>query len=435
MKPPRHNFWLLLFFILTLLSIFFLDLNAQAISLPSRTIEVFADIQTAPLATEPTWNFLDKLTEAKGLVASSSLNLKVGKKDYIYYERRISRDRDGNIAGVTQKKLTDPDREIQLVLIDLKSGDLEMIKITERGNDITSPNGYEIRNVERPNGITNNAWNTCRQVVAPQNKAIILNVWPHYVTIRVANPVRNKSGKVIRTTYINKEVVENVVYSPYCEDIHLPEFVNNGQNYRKSLPQQAMQILRERKVVSKAFPDKLVADVEYLKLEYFERLPLIEHMDYGEFTLNPKKSSERVDVILGTNLSQAYSLTCSKAKACGQLQYTKRTWNSMRTKYPLSRLPVFESGVMDPVVSMAAAILLYDNNLQAAIKAFGQSILNDTNQLEEMLAANYNGGTVRPYGALRASILKNLEDWLVNPMRTETKQYIEKLRYIRESYN
>src|SRR3989344_5820915 len=108
MKPPRHNFWLLLFLILTLFSILFLRLNAQAISFPSRTIEVVTEIQATPLPIQSSWNFLDKLQEAKYLIASSSLNLKVGKKDYIYYERRVSRGSNGEILGITQKKLTDP---------------------------------------------------------------------------------------------------------------------------------------------------------------------------------------------------------------------------------------------------------------------------------------------------------------------------------------
>lgn len=440
---PRLNFWLLLLFILTLiLFVFGLKPNAQAFDLsvlPSRTISIEVqgpDVSPTPLV--PVWNFLDKLQEAKNLVASSSFNLQVGKKDIVYYEKRITLNSAGNIT-VSNKRLTDPEREIALVLIDLKSGDLETIKITERGNSITSPKGYDIKNVERPNGITNNAWNTCRQVVAPLNKAVVLNVWPHYVTIKVAKPIRNKKGTVIRTIYTSKEVVESVVYSPYCDDLHKPEFVENGKNYRQSISRQALELLREKSVHSRTFPDKLLADViaegKYLKLEYFERLPLIEHMDYGEFKLDSQKSSERVDVILGTNTNQAYNLTCSGKKACGWLQYTKSTWNDMRIKNPSAQLSIFETGVKDHVMSMVAAMLLHDNNLKAGVAKFGLKVFENNDWGEEMLAANYNGGPARPYSAYRASILDSLGDWLINPMRTETKQYIEKLRFVRENYN
>jgi hypothetical protein len=379
------------------------------------------------------WNYLDKLYEAENLVASASLTLKVGTKDIVYSERRINLNAKG-IPIISSKRMTDPEREIALVISDTKSGDLELVKITERGNDLTYPMEYEIRNVERSNGITNNAWNTCRKVSVPENKVIILNVWPHYITERVAKVSKDKRGRTV-TTYQSVRLVENVVYAPYCDELHISEFINSGADRRKSLSGQAFNILRDRGVMSQAFPGKLIADVEYLKPEYFERLPLIEHMDYGEFARDPKKSAERVDVIVGTNGDKAYGLTCSSAGACGWLQYTRTTWNAMRKKYPKANLPTFELGAPHHLDSMVGAILLHDNNLASAIREFGPSVLNDANQLEEMLAANYNGGTVRPYRALKASILQSLEDWLINPMRTETKQYIEKLRYIRTSYN
>ena len=424
---------LLAFIIVTL---FVLRSDGQALDIiPARALVM--EVNNLPSVTpQPieTWNFLDKLEEAKDLVASSSLDLKVSKKNTTYYENRISRSNKGIITSVTRKKMSSPEREVALVLVDTDSGELELVKIIEKGNQLTYPIGYQIENVERPNGITNNAWNTCRRVIQPANKAIILNVWPHYVTIKVANPIKDKKGKVMRTTYINKEVVENVIYVPYCDQIHTPEFVENGKKYRKSITDQAFTMLKDKGVQSKAFPGTLVADVVYLRPEYFEMLPLVEHMDYGEFSLDSRKSAERVDVILGTNLARAYSLTCSKAKACGALQYTRTTWNSMDKKYPAADLPIFELGVTDHVISMAAAILLFDNNMASAIKEFGSKILDDPNQFAEMMYANYNGGTVRPYKSYRASILKSLEDWLVNPMRTETKQYIEKYRYVRENY-
>ncbi|MBI2064964.1 MAG: hypothetical protein HYT62_02850 [Candidatus Yanofskybacteria bacterium] len=433
---PKLKLIFISLFLIAVILLFAWRIDGQTLDiLPARAlvIEAVSPPSVTPHPLE-TWNFTDKLKEAEGLVASSSLDLKVSKNDIVYYESRISRDNEGRITGITRKKMSDPEREIALVLVDINSGDLELIKITERGNNLTYPNGYEIENVERPSGITNNAWNTCRRVIQPDNKAIILNVWPHYVTKRVAHVAKNKKGKLV-TTYKSQKFLEKVVYTPYCDQIHIPEFVGDGKKYRKSITEQAFAILRDKQVQSKAFPGTLVADVEYLRPEYFEMLPLVEHMDYGEFSLDPRKSAERVDVILGTNMSRAYSLTCSKAKACGALQYTKATWNSMDKKYPAADLPIFELGVANHVISVSAAILLFDNNLAAAIKEFGTKILDDPDQLSEMLYANYNGGTVRPYKSYKASILKSLEDWLINPMRAETKQYIEKYRYVRENYN
>lgn len=429
-RSPSLKFVYCLLLVLVLLFFFTFDLKANT---ADRELPAESPLASPALSntSEHSWTFLEKLQEAKDLVASASLDLKVGNKDFIYYERRISVNSRG-LPSVTKKKMTDPEREIALVLADIKTGELELIKITERGNDLTVPRGYEIKNFERVNGITNNAWNTCRQVIAPENKIIILNVWPRHVTIKVPRVVKSK-GKS-KTVYDTKKIVENVVYSPYCEELNIPEFINSGRDYRKSIVHKAREILAERGVRSKAFPDKLITEVVYLKPQFFERLPLVEHMDYGEFKDNSQKSAERVDVILGTNLNQAYNLTCSRAAACGWMQYTKTTWNSMRKKYPLADLPVFEAGVKDHVMSMVGAILLHDSNLKASMDQFGLGILSDLDQLEEMLAANYNGGTVRPFRSLRASILKNLEDWVTDYLRPETRQYIEKVRYLRSNY-
>ena len=91
---------------------------------------------------------------------------------------------------------------------------------------------------------------------------------------------------------------------------------------------------------------------------------------------------------------------------------------------------------------MIAAMLLHDNNLASLIKEFGEvKIVKLIEQygedfIEEMLAANYNGGIIRPYQSLRASISKNFADWISSRyLRLETKQYIEKVRYVRENYD
>ena len=107
----------------------------------------------------------------------------------------------------------------------------------------------------------------------------------------------------------------------------------------------------------------------------------------------------------------------------------------MRNKYPRAKLITdFTTGASDQLNSMIAAILLYDTNLAAGIREFGTGILDDSNFIEEMLAANYNGGTVRPHKSLRASILQSLGDWITDYLRPQTKEYIAKLRYIRDNY-
>ncbi len=411
----------------------------QALSSRAISVEItgLPDVQSNPI---PSWTFEEKIEEAKQLVEASQLKLKVGAKDLVYYENRITLDSNGKVR-VINKRLTDPEREIALVLINLETGELDLIKITERGGHIIVPTGYEIESVTRPNGITSNAWNTQRKVIKPENHAVILNVWPHFVTKKIPKIIKDKQGRK-KTIYINEKTIEHRIYSPFSVDIAVPELVYEGKNYRQELVQKARDSLRRQKVRSRAYPDKLLVDVEILKPEFFERLPLIEQADYREFTLNPTASFERIDVIIGANKETAYAFTCSRAKACGLLQYTKGTYNDMRKKYPAAQLHSdFEAGYKDPANLMVAAMLLHDNNLASLIKEFGEvKIVKLIEQygedfIEEMLAANYNGGTVRPYRSLRASILKSLADWITSYLRPETRQYIDKLRYVRENYD
>ena len=412
----------------------------QALSSKSITVEMtgLPSVQSTPI---PSWTFEEKIVEAKQLVESAQLQLKVGTKELVYYENRITLDGNGKIK-VINKRLTDPEREIALVLINLETGELDLIKITERGGHIIVPPGYEIESVTRPNGITSNAWNTQRKVIKLENHAVILNVWPHFVTKKIPKIIKDKRGRK-KTVYTNEKVIEHRIYSPFSADMAVPELVYGGGNYRKELVQKARDWLRRQGVRSRAYPDKLLVDVEILKPELFERLPLIEQADYREFTLNPTASFERIDVIIGANKETAYAFTCSRAKACGLLQYTKGTYNDMRKKYSVAQLnPDFEAGYKDSVNLMIAAMLLHDNNLASLIKEFGEvKIVKLIEQygedfIEEMLAANYNGGIIRPYQSLRASISKNFADWISSRyLRLETKQYIEKVRYVRENYD
>jgi len=83
---------------------------------------------------------------------------------------------------------------------------------------------------------------------------------------------------------------------------------------------------------------------------------------------------------------------------------------------------------------MMAAILLYDYNLAGYLREFGNSILNDSDQLEEILASSYNGAPAHAHKSLNASILQGLDDWITKYLKTETKEYMIKLRYIRDNY-
>ena len=431
-----HKLLLYTFFILTVLALLAMRLTAQALTLPNNTFEVQGSTASPSV---PKWTYREKIKEGLKLIEGNKLELKVDTKDIIFNERRISQNK-GRIL-VIQKQVKEPEREVGLVLLNTNTGGLSMIKTTEKGDKLSVPSGYKIEYVERANGIIKNAWNTQRIVIEPADTIVLLDVWPHFVTKKAPKNIKDKKGRV-KTVYEPKKIVENVVYSPYSDGLRVSELVEAGPRHRKSDVQEAFDLLRARQVQSKAIPGNLINDLKnILKPEFFERLPLLEQADYTEFLFDPKKTLERVDVIIGANDENAYAPTCSKKGACGWVQYTRRTYEGdkkhkgIRQIYPDAQLiSDFETGAADHVNSMMAAILLYDYNLAGYLREFGNSILNDSDQLEEILASSYNGAPAHAHKSLNASILQGLDDWITKYLKTETKEYMIKLRYIRDNY-
>ncbi len=322
-----------------------------------------------------------------------------------------------------------------MVLLNKVTGDLNIVTVTQKADHISAPSGYKIEIVERPSGVMENGWNTQRTVLEPANTVVLLNVWPHYTTHQVPVISKNKQGKKV-TTYKARQVVENVIYTPYSDELRVPEIIEAGKEHRKNDVQAAFDLLKKRGVVSKAFPGKLVADINYLKPAFFERLPLLEQTDFTEFLFDPNKTLERVDTLIGTNGKDAYAPLCNSVGACGWVQYTSTTYNSIRLKYPTAKLmPDFKAGAAEHVNSMMAAILLFDYNLVDYISEFGNNILTDSNQLEEVLDSSYNGAPVHAHKSLSASILQGLDDWITKYLKRETVDYMAKLRYIRDNYS
>jgi len=120
------------------------------------------------------------------------------------------------------------------------------------------------------------------------------------------------------------------------------------------------------------------------------------------------------------------------------LQFTPATYAQLVKAYPKAALiKDFKTGAADHLNSFKAAILLYDQNLKGLIKSNGTKVLQDLN-LEEYLAASYNGAPSRASKSLAASILSGIQDWVnalsgkKGGLATETKGYLAKLRYLQD---
>lgn len=373
------------------------------------------------------FSILDKINSPSELL--KTIPLKVGSKSLAYEENRWSRQ--GDKIFLIKKKFKEPEKEIALELLHLDTWETEVIKIVKRGGDLIAPSGYHIEVVERPSGIRWNKWNTEFQVMAPAKTIVLRNKFPQEDVRNVPVRVKSKSGQW-KTVYQKKTSIEEIVYSPYSQGLHTPEMIESGRNHVLVMVEEAIDTLRSKKVESEAFPGKLVADNESLSAAFYSHLPFLEQSDFGEFLFDSQKTVERVAILLAANQERAFGKTCSKANACGWIQFTPKTYKAIRKAYPAAGLwSDFEQGAANHLNSMMAAILLYDHNLRGLVQRHGEKILKDP-RLEEYLAASYNGSPLRATKSLKAALSKGLDDW-TGKLRTETKEFIVKLKYLQEN--
>lgn len=375
------------------------------------------------------WSIFHKLAVEKEFELAA-VPAFIGNEQKIYYENRIFLSPDGS-RGVNQRRLSDKERIWGLKLMNTETGETEVIAvktdITQNGVQIIAPDGYAIEIVGRTNGIKWNFWNTEYEVIKPADMVVLTNCFPREETIVVSKVV---NGRVKKET---KKVVACFPYVPYSEYLRQKDLIEAGSGYDKYVVERAFSLLRERGVMSKSFPDKLVADVEVLSLSFFQRLPFLEQMDLTEFTIDPQKAAERVLVILGTNRENAWIYTCNSSDACGWIQFTSGTYRNIRTTYSAAKLiSDFKTGAADHVNSMMAAILLIDYNLNDLLKRYGTKILEDEEQLYRALASTYNGSPRHVWKALDADLGKTVIN-LTKYLMPETHGFLFKWDYLVEN--
>lgn len=348
----------------------------------------------------------DRMDEARTLLEPIAIS--VGKTKFGYTENRA-----GNVV-----EFSEPEKKIVLAVMDDETCLLQTTSILQRGEKLIAPAGFDIEVVTRSNGIRWNNWATEFRVTRPK----------HLVVIALKYPLVQPQKDVIP-----------VYYTPYSQELHVPELVRFGEEYLEQLASRAYTELRKRHVPSNAVAGKMVPDVTAIRPEFLARLAPIEHMDMTEFMLDPAWTTERIHIVIGANRERVATYTCSIASACGLMQFTEGTYNLMREIYPEAGLVAdFQSGARNQLNAMKAALLLHDYNTALLVKSFGKEILKD-GRLEEFLAAAYNTGVGRVIAVLGVSQRDKVTDWAVasgsedgEVLLNETKGYIAKLRYLRD---
>ncbi len=346
--------------------------------------------------------------------ALDELLLQVGTKEYSYTERRWN----------SPVKFQDPEKQIALRVLNTATCERETVVITKRGDALIAPAGWDIEAVKRLSGIRWNNWATQYKVHTPSERVVLFNLYP-----------RVQGGGASRT-------ISYVRYVPYNQDIHVPLLIDTGQSYMVDLASRALSELRRLKVPSRAVPGTLLADTPVAQVAWLARLGPTEHMDHGEFIFDQQWSFQHALIRIGANGTVFGALTCSKASACGLMQFTDNgkwengffkpgTYERLRKANPTAKLiPTFTEGARDPLNAMKAAFLHHDDVYAGIIKKFGARTPTNPLVLEELVGAGYNAGTARAISAYEDMLNRKTTDW-TRLLPKETIGYIEKIRFIR----
>lgn len=219
------------------------------------------------------------------------------------------------------------------------------------------------------------------------------------LVVGVIYPVTEKKA-VAKRKYVYEAT--DTVYVPYSQAFYLPEMLSSGSDYLSFLIQDAYDELREKGIRSRAFPDKLLADVidPYL----VKAIAVIEHSDSASFLAEDDSESTvgRFLVKLATNRDAAFDATVSNAGAAGLVQFIPSTYALMVKKRPdLGLIPDFRAGMADHRNAVKAQVAYLDMDL-AGMADVRELYQTDKARAAEYLAASYNGGSVRVRRAVAA---------------------------------
>ncbi|MDD5251613.1 MAG: transglycosylase SLT domain-containing protein [Patescibacteria group bacterium] len=225
------------------------------------------------------------------------------------------------------------------------------------------------------------------------------------VVVGLIYPLLEEKGKG-KNAYL--EATE-IVYVPYSSALRTPEVLAAGSDYLSFRIQDAMADLRAKGTRSVAHPDRLLVDVidPYL----VKSVMIIEHTNQRQLLSLDAPESEVAYFLarLGLNGEAAYDQAVSSAGAAGLVQFIPSTYKRLvATRPDLGLIASFEVGMADHRNAIKAEIAYLDASLADMPESLQAACLADPVKASEILAAAYNGGSVR---VRRAYALWGDEHW------------------------
>ena len=204
--------------------------------------------------------------------------------------------------------------------------------------------------------------------------------------------------------------LQDVVYSPNSDALRSPEMVAYGKQTLLGYIGAAYDALRASGVRSKAFPDKLVADV--IDPDLVQSIAAIEHLGVGSLQGDGAQTAlDSVYATVGANQDAAYAYARSSAGALGLVQFIPSTYALMAKRPDLGLTKDFNAGMTDPVNAFKAEIAYLDASLADMPLSVRDLYSVDPSRVDEYLAAAYNGGDIR----VRRAIAAFGDDWSADP--------------------
>ncbi|HSB08241.1 MAG TPA: hypothetical protein VLM38_01925 [Blastocatellia bacterium] len=328
----------------------------------------------------PQYDLLKKIEEGRELLKDESVQLQMGTVGTRRVRVGRRRFTDVPITGIIG-------REMALAILDA-DGKLRIARAIKRdpGFEVLSP-GF-ILSMRRENGI-----NSDIACISPAGGRVVAVKYP------VSNE-RNRFGP-------GDPVIE-AVYTPYSAEIKTEEVIKRGIDVKNGFIEKAFARLRERGVLSRAFPGQRIVDV--IPKDVLRVLLINEHIDPTEFksAALAKPLAERVLAVIGTNRDKAYAYSISPAGAHGLVQMIPSTYSLLLNKYTAAGLRSnFAQAMSDPINAVMAQILLCDSDWEA-IRARSDLA---TDKVGPYLAAAYNGGV----GRVLTLLSHNETDWMEEP--------------------
>lgn len=207
------------------------------------------------------------------------------------------------------------------------------------------------------------------------------------------------SGKNLFSSLAELELkIRRITYSPFADEYALPDMVLYGGSFARALIAAAFQKLEEKKIVSRAYPDRFVSEIYDKGTSYI--LLINEQCDPGEFDAwGPEFCVKKVLTTIALNEAGVYP-TMNKSGAAGAMQFTNTrskkspgTYDMVRRAYPEADLiPEFPRGAYDFVNAVKAEILLADYELSQLPQWVRDAYAKDPRSVVLCLATAYHSG-------------------------------------------